>query len=543
MTALKKKLRERGINEFMIIRLVTDGGFLSKNEPSPVLLPYTIMTRINLDWDRYKYISPVTVAETIKKYPECINHLVPEAKKVIGKKEEESIVKPETELAEDAGQESVIVREETKPAVIEKGTPVQIQQPMVEEQEQANDQDDSFKITDVESFVSEIDGRINKNNEPYMRSTIKLAAATELFVIGKLDHERLFAIADNSSDEAKINALARTMASDKSKLDSFSAVMKDRTFAPIFKVDPLYDEEWIMNMTIAHIIKETVLSMRSIIEERFGIDSEEYTDSDAVLCSIRKYFENFSEEKRSPIFFVNSNLNMESTPVSTVSKKTLNEIKDSMNKLNLLDDKAAKYQFNRVNDVVELVITRPNRLDSYIIDPGIIVGLGYCILCNYVMPNGMMDTIFVSIENTEIMRKVLKDSNYVLAPEEIQIVREPMFTNEKVYYMLDMSRGMEVAEKMTPEEYQRFGKKLTFIMNLTWTNNIPRMRIKKFISVDNFILTSDDKCKSPFATTNTTSPFIDDGLLITVKGDNVTVSNPKKSIAAATYGIENYGIL
>lgn len=119
MTALKKELSERGVNEFIITRLVIDGGFLSKNELSPVLLPYTIMTRINLDWDKYKYISPVTVAATIKKYPECINHLVPEAKKII-KKTEETVVKPETELVEDAGQESVVLRGKIKPVMVEK---------------------------------------------------------------------------------------------------------------------------------------------------------------------------------------------------------------------------------------------------------------------------------------------------------------------------------------------------------------------------------------------------------------------------------------
>lgn len=89
MTALQKELSERGVNEYFITRFVADGGFLVKEESGPVLLPHTIMTRMNLPWPNYDYIPPRCVAATIKKYPECINHLLPEAKKVIGKKAEE----------------------------------------------------------------------------------------------------------------------------------------------------------------------------------------------------------------------------------------------------------------------------------------------------------------------------------------------------------------------------------------------------------------------------------------------------------------------
>ena len=65
-----------------------------------------------------------------------------------------------------------------------------------------------------------------------------------------------------------------------------------------------------------------------------------------------------------------------------------------------------------------------------------------------------------------------------------------------------------------------------------------RSRIRSFKSVDDFVLVSDDKCKSPLPTSNLTN--ITPGLSIKVSGDDVVA---KLNDVEQKYHIDEYGIL
>ena len=236
------------------------------------------------------------------------------------------------------------------------------------------------------------------------------------------------------------------------------------------------------------------------------------------------------QEPTIPLFFTSKNMNLTGNfgvPKNVVSKleKELGEILHKY-----------AHQFNKVNDLIELVIYDNGRMDSYYIDPGTIIGNGFNVICN--IPG---DTIMVNIKHKDILEKVFENVLYILTPEEIQRVSQDMFSNARIYFMMDMSKGPEILPKLSEEEFVKLGKKLTFILNLPWNpNNIPfgRLRFRSFKSIDDFVLVSDDKCKSPLPpeTFETISP----GLSIKIEGDDIIV---KYGELTNKYKIEQYNVL
>lgn len=218
-----------------------------------------------------------------------------------------------------------------------------------------------------------------------------------------------------------------------------------------------------------------------------------------------------------PVFFTARNMNL--TGHHGVSKAEIKKLEKELG--DLLANYA--YQFNKNGDLIELVIHGSDRMDSYYIDPGVMIGNGFNVICN--VPG---DTIMVNQRHKDILAKVFENPLYCLNQEEIMRVSMDMFMNPRIYYMLDMSKGPEFLPKLSEEEFAKLGKKLSFILNIPWNpNELPfgRMRFRGFKSVDDFTLVSDDKCKSPLSGNDETCGFISPGLVVKVNGDKVVVKN------------------
>jgi hypothetical protein len=138
----------------------------------------------------------------------------------------------------------------------------------------------------------------------------------------------------------------------------------------------------------------------------------------------------------------------------------------------------------------------------------------------YILANVPTDTLFVSTEHKDIIRKVLSDKDYVLNPSEIQKVIQDYFRNMNIYRYIDMNKT-EFLSKINEENFQKLGKKLTFIINQK-INNECRFRFLNWESVDKFAIISDSSVKSPLSSTGETSDKISEGLTYIVEGDNIT---------------------
>ena len=171
-------------------------------------------------------------------------------------------------------------------------------------------------------------------------------------------------------------------------------------------------------------------------------------------------------------------------------------------------------------DFINIHIYKKDKKETYVIDPGCFMGKGKI----YVLANMANDKLPVSTEHKDILRKVLSDSSYVLSANEAQKVLEDYFRNTNIYRYIDMNKT-EFLNKISDEDFQKLGKKLTFIINQTPATNgreLPRFRFLNWESVDKFTIISDSSVKSPLSSTGETSNNITEGLTYIVEGDNIT---------------------
>ena len=180
----------------------------------------------------------------------------------------------------------------------------------------------------------------------------------------------------------------------------------------------------------------------------------------------------------------------------------------------IIGKKNHKYEMN--GDFINIHIYKKGNKETYVIDPGVCMGKGKI----YLLANVPTDTLFVSTEHKDIIRKVLFDKEYVLNPSEIQKVIQDYFRNMNIYRFIDMNKT-EFLSKINEEDFQKLGKKLTFIINQK-INNECRFRFLNWESVDKFTIISDSLVKSPLSSSGETSNKITEGLTYIVEGDSIT---------------------
>lgn len=174
--------------------------------------------------------------------------------------------------------------------------------------------------------------------------------------------------------------------------------------------------------------------------------------------------------------------------------------------------------------------------NKFVVDPGVCMGRGKV----YVMGNIPNNTVFISTEHKDLVKKILSDKNYMLTEDDMKMVVKDYFPNMLVYRYIDMNNTPYLG-KLSYEEMKKLGDKLMFIINQEKATNqefcidieIPRFRFNSFESVDKFSLISDKLVKSPLSSTGETSSLIADGVTITVEGNKMT-----KVLGDSKYTIE-----
>ena len=178
------------------------------------------------------------------------------------------------------------------------------------------------------------------------------------------------------------------------------------------------------------------------------------------------------------------------------------------------------------------------------IDPGLVMGKGRL----YVLANFSNDICFVDTEHHDIITKILNNNFYQLTPDEYQVVVDGLFRNTEHYQYYDLSNTSFLG-KLSSEEFQKLGKKLTFVsakLALERTNDAvprpeiqPRLRLTNWKSVDNFDLISDERVISPLHNSQQTFGVVELGLKVEVRKDDVIEYKNNKMISK--YHIDKYG--
>ena len=166
-------------------------------------------------------------------------------------------------------------------------------------------------------------------------------------------------------------------------------------------------------------------------------------------------------------------------------------------------------------------------MNHYFIDPNIVIGNGYNMFCNTPIPN---DSILVNFKHKDILKKVIADPQYILTTDEILVCQRDMFMNPNIYYRIDMFDVAKFFGKLSGEDFNRLGKKLSAISTINFVQfhlpDDPRLRIKTFTNVDEFTLVSDNKTHSPLLDRHETASQIVYGLELKINEDEIDMIYP-----------------
>lgn len=186
----------------------------------------------------------------------------------------------------------------------------------------------------------------------------------------------------------------------------------------------------------------------------------------------------------------------------------------------VLKDREHRYEMD--GDIIKLFVTKNGGIEEfYNIDPAIIMGMGrFGIFAR--VPN---DHIIVPFDCKEIVEKVIANSFYILTADEVSKVLSYYFMNMGLYRYIDMSNTEKLAN-LSRDKLNELDIKLTFLLQKFSESNpgkiIPRVRFKRFESIDDFELISDQSTISPLAFSGETESSICYGLEFKVSGNNVT---------------------
>ena len=207
----------------------------------------------------------------------------------------------------------------------------------------------------------------------------------------------------------------------------------------------------------------------------------------------------------------------------TPTKSVLNKIKTELSKIS----GGIKIEVVANGDLAYATFFYKNHMNHYFIDPNIVIGNGYNMFCNGPIPN---DSILVNFKHKDILKKAIADPQYILTTDEILICQRDMFMNPNIYYRVDMFDVANFFGKLSGEDFNRLGKKLSAISTINFAQfhlpDDPRLRIKTFTNVDEFTLVSDNKTHSPLLDRHETASQIVYGLELKINEDEIDMIYP-----------------
>lgn len=437
------------------------------------------------------------------------------------------------EVYEKYAKDSKTVTEEEKTTTAEAEKEVTEVRVVKEEKDDVHTEEKD----DNEYYQSISDDELSENFDAAMKALkcenddsskfIKLTIATMLWCINQITTEQLIAQVENIPDAEYVNTAAKFISNvipfttmntyeiyDMISLDNLKRIMDfEYEYYPKF-------EEW---DGVKEIFRDKYSFYKKKEMEAAGIENPDpvvpiyFTGSKMVI----------PDPVNTPFAPIAENHIVRSARRSTLSVAVINKLEGLIG-----DIIPYNHQFNKLGDMYELVTEYNGNYTSYIIDPGQIMGTGYGVKCNYHdYRSGVIDDIFVSVTHKDILKKVFTNPLYVLTPEEAQKVFLDYLPDMNIYKFIDMSKALEFLPKLSQDEKLILNRKLASIIYANLFAGYseipfgtPRLRFRSFKSVNDFVLVSDNKCKSAITDC---SDIIVDGVIIKVKekGFNLKFSN------------------
>ncbi len=195
-----------------------------------------------------------------------------------------------------------------------------------------------------------------------------------------------------------------------------------------------------------------------------------------------------------PVMFVGNNIIRPEEDVA-LTKHEKSMLKKKFE--GLLDGK--DYQFNKLKDIYELAINENGVIRRFFVDK-YMFGNDYNLL---VTVNDCWMPISLS-NDKQIAKRVLNNPLYQLTQTDIKKMTSRISFSGDIIASLDMSNINTIKKKISsgaPGDELKFTETLKKIFGMNWNMfigiSMPRVRISRFSSVDDFTLVCDDKVRVP----------------------------------------------
>lgn len=346
----------------------------------------------------------------------------------------------------------------------------------------------------------------------------------------------------NAQLRTDVNQTERELINAISEFFEFGKIYEDDSVVLLRNYDPdypEYDSIYKFLLSISELEKKKVNNkFMEKIQLRKEQLAAEYCDDEPELYEESSIWQKNEEGIIKPIFISNAPESILQEDLPIKGEGISDELFEKLEKVftPLVD----QHRYEITPSGMITLFVRRNALgveDYYVVDPGMVMGKNKI----SVLAKVDNDTLFVSEDHPEILRRVLSTAFYILMPNEIQEIICDYFRNITLYRYIDMS-NTEFLNNLTPEEFQLLGKKLTFIIGKVREQSqgidLPRFRFNYWSSVNDFMIISDPTVKSPLVDISETSPIICEGLIFEVKGDYVVQTYRDSRIE---YHIDRYG--
>ena len=383
----------------------------------------------------------------------------------------------------------------------------------------------------VSDLIHRVNVAVHPETEDQSRN-INFVTLVILYGTKSIDPELLFAVCRNESDMITVNSINRFFTG----ISVFSQYACDRPIIGIADKDEMFS------------IISTVYSFFKEVERTtdFICEVDIYTILEDLMQRNIKHNGKRIEQDKTPKLEEVEPINIilpeiGSPEIHTPTKQVLKEIKTELSKIS----GGVKCEVVPNGDLVYATLFMKKQMQSYYIDPNVIIGNGYNMFCNAPVPN---QTIFVNFKHKDIIKKAIENPAYVPSTEEIMRVQNDMFLNQSIYYRIDMSNMSKISSKLSEEDMSLLGKKLSAISTIDFGGldlpEDPRLRIKTFTDINNFTLVSDAKTYSPMLDRKLTASQIVFGLEIKVDHDDLYLYYPgKDNRLREIQFVINYGVM
>lgn len=354
---------------------------------------------------------------------------------------------------------------------------------------------------DIENFISDASNNIKNIDNDIDDDDIRDASLVTLFVANRISSSQLFDNLNPNQNDA---------------IEEVNSIYKFLTGHKLLQSSDCYELSEFMSM-------DNIYKIMNQINTLIGWPEDDMLFKEITENILRGYRKNEDKEDKEiadpPTVSIIHNSNIigvdiedgVAVPQPELTKQATNYIKSKLEKI-----LPTGYQVANISPVVDIadystmlndtglasvtIQTPEKQQGTFLVDMNTIIGNGYNLIYNCMLPDGRINDLYISIDkHPDIVKKVLTIPGFNFYADNASIVEANEIESEhmysEVYRFVDFSGMYKNLKNMTESDKQILSNTLMKFINMAWMNlnfeSMPRVRFRKFHNVNDFTLVSD----------------------------------------------------